>query len=164
MDISAIGTPPTVAKSSSTSNAELTTNSFYKLLAAQIQYQDPLAGSDGSSGSNTSSYITDLAILSATSAIHDMTKVENYAMASAIAGKTVEYNSMTMSSTGKVSATTKVGSVEAVDFTGSVPRCYIASTSDDGKTTGEWVEYSTITKVYADDVKTSPQSSSQTSV
>lgn len=166
MDISAITAPPTAATSSSTSNANLTTNSFYKLLAAQIQYQDPLSSSDsgGSSGSsNTGSYITDLAILSATSAIQDMTKVENYTMASAMAGKTVAYTSTSTSATGMVSSTTKTGSVESVDFTGSVPRCYIASTTD-GKTTGEWVDYTAITNVYADDVTTSQDASSATTV
>lgn len=155
MDISAITTPPAVAKSDTASNKALSTESFYKLLAAQIQYQDPLAGSDGSSSSSYS-YVTDLAILSATSAIQDMIKVENYSMAAALTGKTVEYNSTSTTVSGKATTTPKIGSVEAVDFTGSAPRCYVVS-AQDGVTSGEWVDYSAITKVYADDVTTTPQ-------
>lgn len=162
MDISAITAPSTTSSSSSSSGTTLDTDDFYQLLAAQIQYQDPLGDSDSSgSSSSSTSYITQLAVMSATSAVQSMTEVENYAMATAMTGKTVAYTSTSTSSSGTASTTTKTGTVEAADFTGDTPRVYIASTSD-GTTTGEWVEYTSVTEVYADDVTDSSSSSTTT--
>jgi flagellar basal-body rod modification protein FlgD len=152
MNISAISAPLTNQTNKTSSSSAISTNDFYKLLAAEIQYQDPLSGSDSSSGSGSNNYITELAIMSATTAIQNMTKVENYAMASAMVGKTAAYTSTSTSPTGKVVSEIKTGKVEACDFTSETPRCYIAKTSSDGKTSGEWVDFNLISKVYADDV------------
>ena len=160
MDISAITAPLTAQTNNSSSGSTISTNDFYKLLAAEIQYQDPLSGSDSSqgSGSSSNSYITELALMSATTSIQNMTKVENYAMASGMVGKTVAYTSTSTTSTGAVISETKTGKVEACDFTSDTPKCYVANTASDGKVSGEWVDYNAVSQVYADDVTDSSAS------
>lgn len=154
MDISAIMLPPAVADTQSKrGNANLTTTDFYKLLAAQIQYQNPFDDSGSSGGSSSSTgYLTDLAIMSATTAVQEMTKVENYAMSTAMAGKKVAFKSTSTSPTGAIESTTKNGTVTAVDFTAEKPRFYVTSTDKDGATSGEWISYSAVNSVYSDDV------------
>lgn len=162
MDISAITAPSTTTTTgSSSSNAALSLNDFYKLLAAEMQYQDPSSDSS-SSGSSSNSYITELATLSEATAVQNLTKVTNYVMAAGLAGKTVGYTSTATSATGTTTSTTKTGVVEAVDFTADTPRCYVATTSN-GTTTGSWVDYATVTKVYASDVTDSSSTSTSTS-
>lgn len=154
MDISAIMLPPTITNTKSNSGSgNLSTTDFYKLLAAQIQYQNPFddSGSSGG-GSGSTGQVTDLAIMSATTAIQEMTKVENYSMSTAMAGKNVSYKSTTIMPTGKIETSTKNGSVTAVDFTADKPRFYVTSKDADGKTTGEWITYNSVVSVYSNDV------------
>lgn len=159
MDISAISAAPTVAASASKSN-NLSMNDFYKLLAAEMQNQDPMSDDSGSgSGSSSSSYISELTTLAQANAVQALTKVTNYSMASGMVGKTVNYTSTSTDITGKETASTKTGEVEAVDFTSDTPRCYIATTKN-GVTTGDWVDYTSVTQVYAPDVTDKTASSS----
>lgn len=155
MDISAIMLPPAAAVDtvSKKGSSNLSTTDFYKLLAAQIQYQNPFddSGSSGG-GSSSTGYLTDLAIMSATTAIQEMTKVENYSMSTAMAGKNISYKSTSTSPTGKIETTTKNGSVTAVDFTAEKPRFYVTSNDAEGKISGEWINYNSVVSVYSDDV------------
>lgn len=157
MDISQITSPAAssdYASGSSSSSTGISTDDFYKLLAAEMQYQDPMEGDDDSGGSSDSSdsYVTELAILSATSAIQDMTGVENYSMASGVLGTNVSYTSESIDSSGKATDTTKTGTIEAADFTSGSPRFYVASTDSSGTTSGEWIDPSTIQQMYASNV------------
>jgi flagellar basal-body rod modification protein FlgD len=153
MDVSAIIAPIAAQSSSSgKGTTNLSTTDFYKLLAAQIQYQNPFDDSSSSGGGSSSTgYLTDLAIMSATSAVKEMTNVENYSMSAAMAGKKVTYKSSSTALNGEVTTTQKYGTVSAVDFTGEKPRLYITSEKD-GKTAGEWIQYDTVEEIYSNDV------------
>lgn len=152
MDISAIAAPPAVTVQNKKGTSKLSTTDFYKLLAAQIQYQSPFDDSGSSGGSSSSTdYLTNLAIMSATSAIEEMTHIENYTMASSMTGKKVSYKSTSVSVTGAVSTNQKDGTVSAVDFTAEKPRVYVTS-ENNGVTSGEWVQYDAVTKAYSNDV------------
>ncbi|CDZ23500.1 hypothetical protein CCDG5_0361 [[Clostridium] cellulosi] len=150
MDISSI-TPPSNAtypssSSKSTSGSSLDMNDFFKLLAAQLQYQDPL------SATSNDQYMAEMAQFSTLQAIQTLLKVENYTMATSIVGKKVSYVSTQSTATGSYSVTTKAGTVDAVDFSGETPKFYVSTTGDDGKVTSSWIDYSAIRMVYSPDV------------
>ena len=151
MNISAITPAPTVAPSSSSAGGALSLDGFYQLLAAEMQYTDPL-GSDssggGGSGSNSSSYISELCTLTEVTAIQALTKVNNYSMATSMTGKTVSYNSTSTSATGRVTSTAVTGTVEAVDYSSDTPRLYVATTDSKGNTTGKWIDYTEVQTIY----------------
>jgi flagellar hook assembly protein FlgD len=164
MDISAITAAPTVATTSSSSGGSLSLTDFYKLLSAEMQYSDPLSSDDSSSsgGSSSSSYISELCTLTQVTAIQALTKVNNYSLAAGLTGKTVAYTTTTTTATGSATTSTVTGEVEAVDYSADTPRCYIATTTS-GTTTGSWVDYTSITKIYASDVTTTSSSSTTSS-
>lgn len=150
LDISAIPAVPSTP-SNTKSSSTLSTNDFYKLLAAEMQYQDPTSDSSGSGGSGSGDYITELAILSATSAVQAMTKIENYALGASLQGGAVAYTDTSTAASGKEETSTKTGVIEAADLTGDSPRFYVA-TSVSGAITGKWINYSDISQIYAPNV------------
>jgi flagellar basal-body rod modification protein FlgD len=161
MDISAISGPSsgnTLSDGSKVSNGadSFGMDDFFKLLAAQLQYQDP------SSATSNDQFMQEMAQFSTVTAIENLVKVTNYSMASGMVGKTVTYQSATMDLNGYVTTTSQNGKVEAVDFTSDTPRCYIATTDKDGKVTGNWVDYSDISQVYSDDVTVDPTAGGST--
>lgn len=157
MDISSI-TPPSnttysSSSSKSTSGSNLDMNDFFTLLAAQLQYQDPL------SATSNDQYMAEMAQFSTLQAIQSLLKVENYTMATSVVGKKVSYVSTEMTASGSYSVATKAGTVEAVDFSGDTPKCYVSTTGDDGKVTSSWIDYSDIRMVYSSDVELNSGSS-----
>jgi flagellar hook assembly protein FlgD len=161
MDISAIPALPTTTTTTTSSSSGISLNDFYKLLAAEMQYQDPSGDSSSGGSSDSSSYITELATLSEATAVQNLTAVQNSAMALGMTGKSVAYTSTSTAADGVVTSTAKTGTVEAVDFSTSTPMCYVATTTK-GTTTGSWVNYTAISQVYASDVTDSTASSGTT--
>lgn len=155
MDISAIPAAPIVANTSKTSRGNLSLTDFYKLLAAEMQFSDPLSGGDSggsSGGSNSSSYISELCTLTQVTAIQALTQVNNYSMATNMTGKTVSYDSVSTDALGKETTTSITGEVEAVDYSAEKPRLFVAGTDSTGATTGKWIDYTDVKKVYNSDV------------
>lgn len=156
MDISQIGalTSSTLlsnGKTVSTNDNSLSTNDFYKLLAAEMQYQDPTSSDSGSSSSSSDGYIQEMIQYSSVEAIQNLAKVTNYSVASSLTGKNVSYNKTYVDDNNQYTTEKITGTVEAVDFSSDTPKCYVTQTAD-GKTTGEWVNYNEIQQVYASDV------------
>lgn len=153
MDISQIGvvssgdtTLSDGKKITSSSDSSLGMNDFFQLLSAELQYQDP------TNPTSNDQYMEEMAQFSTLEAIQSLVKVSNYSLASGITGKMASYNKISYDSSTNSYSTDKItGNVEAVDFTSDTPKCYVTSTTD-GKTTGEWINYSDITQVYASDV------------
>ena len=149
MDVSQIPPVPSTP-SNQKSSATLSTNDFYKLLAAEMQYQDPTSDSGGGGSSNSGDYITELAILSATTSIQAMTKIENYALGASLQGGAVAYVDTSTAASGKQDKAIRVGVIEAADLTGDTPRFYVASTVSG--VSGKWINYSDINQIYAPSV------------
>lgn len=153
MDISQIGAVSSAGttlsdgkKITSGSDSSLGMNDFFQLLSAELQYQDP------SNPTSNDQYMEEMAQFSTLEAIQNLSKVSNYSLASNLNGKMVSYNKLNYDSDTNSYSTEKInGNVEAVDFSSDTPECYVTSTSN-GATTGEWVNYSDITQAYASDV------------
>jgi flagellar basal-body rod modification protein FlgD len=133
------------ASSSTNSNNSLSMNDFFKLLAAELQNQDP------DNATSNDQFMQEMAQYSTLEATQNLVTASNYSMASSLAGKTVSYSG-TVTNNDVSSSYSSTGTVEAVDLSSSTPQCYVASTDANGNTTGNWVDYSNITQVYAPDV------------
>lgn len=140
MDISSIPQPTqvgtlsngaTVKSASQAGNASM--SDFFKILAAQLQYQDP------SQQTSNTEYMGEMAQFSTLTAVQDMTKKIGYDMGANLVGQKVSFNYADDSGKTQSSA----GEVEAVNYSSDDPMCYI---------NGQWVTYSNIKSVYAQDV------------
>lgn len=154
LSISQIGSLSSATSSSTTSassGSSLSMDDFFKLLAAELQYQDP------TNPTSNDQFMEEMAQYSTLSAIQGLEKLTNYSMASGLIGKTASYETA-VTANGNTTEETVVGEVEAVDFSGDTPQCYLVATVD-GKNYGDWVAYSQLSRVYASDVNNDAYSS-----
>lgn len=129
---------------------------FFKLLAAQLQYQDP------SSSTSNDQYMQEMAQFSTVEAIQNLVKIENYSMASGVVGKNVSYDAINTDSNGKYVTVSVNGKVEAVDFSSETPKYYVTSTAGDGTVSSNWIDYSDIKRIYSSDVELNSKTSTDT--
>jgi flagellar basal-body rod modification protein FlgD len=106
-------------------------NDFFKLMAAQLQYQDPMNPTD-----NTQ-FMGQIAQFGALQQLTSMTNSLNFSLASSVVGRNVEFSHMD-AQTGQT--ITGIGVVSSVDVSGSSPACLI---------NGNWQSISDITKILA---------------
>lgn len=153
LSISQIGdlSSATSSSTSSSKGSSLNMDDFFKLLAAELQYQDP------TNPTSNDQFMAEMAQYSTLSAIQGLEKLTNYSMASGLIGKTASYETL-VTSNGNTTQETVTGEVEAVDFSGDTPQCYLVAAVD-GKNYGDWVPYSQLSRVYAPDVNNDAYSS-----
>lgn len=122
--------------SSTKKKSSLTINDFYKLLSAEMQYQDPLGSSDsgGSSSSSSSNYINEILQFTMLDQMQSITTAMNMTAASSAVGKSAYYN--TTDSNGN--AVQQYGTIDAVDMTGDSPQYLINNA---------WIAQSNITQL-----------------
>lgn len=136
---STLGTSVTQASTTAASTkkkSSLSINDFYKLLSAEMQYQDPLSSSDsGGSSSSSSNYINEILQFTMLDQMQSITTSMNTMMAANAMGKYVCYN--TTDSNGKT--VQQYGTIDGVDMTGDSPRYLINDL---------WVTQSNVTQFY----------------
>lgn len=123
------------SSSGSSSDSGISMNDFMKILAAELQYQDPLSDGSSGSGSSNSDYITQMVEYSLLSQVQTMTSQMQFASASSAVGQTAIYAAT--DSSGNVTYPT--GTIVAVDLSGSTPAYLI---------NGVWVDQSSISGFY----------------
>lgn len=160
MDISSITEPTSTStlsnggKVQTSSSTSFSMEDFFKLLAAQLQYQDP------TSSTSNDQFMQEMAQFSTVQAIQNLVKIENYTMASSVVGKTVSYNKVVSNASGSSYSTKQTGVVQAVDFSSETPKCYVSTTESDGTITSSWINYSDIKRVYSSEVTINSNSNS----
>lgn len=114
---------------SQSQQGQMNMQDFFKLMAAELQYQDPESATD------TSQYVNQMAQFGVLQQITSLSSSFNYAIASGMIDKSV-----TFSHFDETSGTTQTGSgkVDAVDLSTGTPSCLIG---------GSWYELSEITGV-----------------
>lgn len=119
----------------SSSSSGISMSDFMKILAAELQYQDPLSDSSSGGGSSNSDYITQMVEYNLLSQVESMTSQMKFASAPAALGQTAMYSAT--DSSGNVTYPT--GTVTAVDLSGDNPAYLI---------NGVWVDQSSIFGFY----------------
>lgn len=118
---------------SENSTGSLNMNDFFTLMAAQLQYQDPMNPTDDSQ------YMSQMAEFGTLEQLTNLSNAYNFTMAAGVAGKKVEY-SYWDDSVGKT--VTGSGTISAVDVSNlTTPECTV---------NGQTVALSAITKIYPD--------------
>jgi flagellar basal-body rod modification protein FlgD len=106
-------------------------NDFFTLMAAQLQYQDPMNPTDDSQ------FMGQMAQFSSLEQLTSISSSLNFSLASSVVGKNVEFSHLNYQ-TGQTD--TGTGVVSSVDVSGSTPTCLI---------NGNWHGISDITNILA---------------
>lgn len=125
---------PTTSSSntSSTSNSKGTSmDDFFKLMAAQLKYQDPMQPQDNDQ------FMQETALFSILQQVQDLSKAVTFSEATQALGKTVGYYVTNKDN----SHTLTYGKVSALDLSGSTPQCYV---------NGQWTDISNISGLLDD--------------
>jgi flagellar basal-body rod modification protein FlgD len=113
-----------------TATKSLGMNDFFKLMAAQLQYQDPMQPTDNSQS------MAQMAQFSLLESVQSMSQSLNFTVAASTMGKSVIYS--TTDSAGNT--VQKTGIISAVDLTSTSPQCNVND---------EWIPLSSVSVVYA---------------
>lgn len=117
---------------SSSQQGELNMNDFFTLMAAQLQYQDPMNPTDDNE------YMGEMAQFGALEQLTNISGMLNYSIASGIVGKQVKY-----SHNDEQTGATQTGSgvVSAVDVSGTTPLIEVGS---------QWIGLSDVQQILSD--------------
>lgn len=123
---------PTVSSTSTSSSTDsLGMSDFFTLLAAQMQYQDPLEPTDNSE------FMGQMAQFAQLEQTKSLVSNSNYLIGAFMLGANVMYSQTTTYGNSSVSSSVE-GVVKAVDLSGDSPQLYVNDT---------WVPLSNITRV-----------------
>jgi flagellar basal-body rod modification protein FlgD len=121
----------TTASNSAGSSSELNMNDFFRLLAAELQYQDPL------NPTSNSEFMGQMAQFSTLTAIQQLIKLNNLTVATGAVGKNATYLTTDIDGNRVINT----GVIDSVDLSSETLRAFI---------NGEWVNFSNISQISTD--------------